>query len=39
VCRTNVTGGAASVLSPGQAVEFDIEAGRTGDEAVIVRNA
>jgi len=39
VHRTNVTGDVATVLSPGQAVEFEIEAGRKGDEAVNVRNA
>jgi CspA family cold shock protein len=39
VHRTNVTGDAATVLSSGQAVEFEIEPGRKGDEAVNVRNA
>jgi CspA family cold shock protein len=39
VHRTNVAGDAASSLSPGQAVEFEIAAGRKGDEAVNVRPA
>jgi CspA family cold shock protein len=38
VHRTNVAGDAASVLAPGQTVEFDVEAGRKGDEAVNVRS-
>jgi CspA family cold shock protein len=39
VHRTNVAGDADSILSPGQTVEFDVEAGRKGDEAVNVRKA
>lgn len=39
VHRTNVVGDAPTVLAPGQAVEFDIEPGRKGDEAVNVRPA
>ena len=39
VHRNNVAGEAALVLTPGQTVEFEVEAGRKGDEAVNVRRA
>jgi CspA family cold shock protein len=39
VHRNNVAGDAALVINPGQTVEFESEAGRTGDEAVNVGRA